>query len=114
MYDFNTEAWLNLGIPGAVLFILLICIVLVFNQQNKSIGKLCEKIDTIVTSFADNSSKLNEVIISNDKDQKELLRRLSEIHDEVKDMQSRVVRIDARIFDHIKKYDNKGANSNDK
>lgn len=99
--NISQDGWLNLGIPGAALFIVLIVVMLMFNQQNKSVSKLCEKIDSLVSSFSENSNKLNEVIITNDKDQKELIRMLGDVHSEITNMYSRVVRIDSRIYDFI-------------
>ena len=102
MEGITPEAWLNLGIPGAALFIVLVIVISMFKQQNKSVDKLCIKIDELVTSFSDNNLKLNEVIISNDKDQKEVLRKLDDINDVVQDMHKRVVRIDTRLYDQSK------------
>ena len=102
MYGITPEAWLNLGISGAALFIVLITIISMFKQQSKSVDKLCVKIDELVTSYSDNNLKLNEVIISNDKDQKEVLRKLDDINDVVQDMHKRVVRIDTRLYDKAK------------
>lgn len=99
--NISQDGWLNLGVPGAALFIVLIVVMLMFNQQSKSVGKLCEKIDSLVSSFSENSNKLNEVIITNDKDQKELIRMLGDVHSEITNMYSRVVRIDSRIYDFI-------------
>ena len=96
------EAWLNLGIPGAALFIVLVIVISMFKQQNKSVDKLCIKIDELVTSFSDNNLKLNEVIISNDKDQKEVLRKLDDMNDIMNDMHKRIVRIDTRLYDKSK------------
>ena len=96
------EAWLNLGIPGAALFIVLVIVISMFKQQNKSVDKLCIKIDELVTSFSDNNLKLNEVIISNDKDQKEVLRKLDDMNDLMNDMHKRIVRIDTRLYDKSK------------
>ena len=96
------EAWLNLGIPGAALFIVLVIVISMFKQQNKSVDKLCTKIDELVTSFSDNNLKLNEAIISNDKDQKEVLRKLDDIHDIINDMYKRIVRVDTRLYDKAK------------
>lgn len=100
MDGITPEAWLNLGIPGAALFIVLVIVISMFKQQSKSVDKLCIKIDELVTSFSNNNLKLNEVIISNDKDQKEVLRKLDDINDVVQDMHKRVVRIDTRLYDH--------------
>ena len=102
MDGITPEAWLNLGIPGAALFIVLVIVISMFKQQSKSVDKLCIKIDELVTSFSDNNLKLNEVIISNDKDQKEVLRKLDDINDVVQDMHKRVVRIDTRLYDKAK------------
>lgn len=96
------DAWLNLGIPGAALFIVLVIVVSMFKQQSKSVDKLCTKIDELVTSFSDNNLKLNEVIISNDKDQKEVLRKLDDMNGIMTDMQERIVRIDVRLYDKSK------------
>ena len=54
---FNPDKWLNLGLPGAALFIVLIIIVLMFRQQGKSIDKLCEKLDNVTDAFSE-SNKL--------------------------------------------------------
>ena len=102
MDGITPEAWLKLGIPGAALFIVLVIVISMFKQQNKSVDKLCTKIDELVTSFSDNNLKLNEAIISNDKDQKEVLRKLDDIHDIINDMHKRIVRVDTRLYDKAK------------
>ena len=102
MEGITPEAWLNLGVPGAALFIVLVIVISMFKQQNKSVDKLCTKIDELVTSFSDNNLKLNEAIISNDKDQKEVLRKLDDIHDIINDMYKRIVRVDTRLYDKAK------------
>ena len=102
MEGITPEAWLNLGIPGGALFIVLVIVISMFKQQNKSVDKLCIKIDELVTSFSDNNLKLNEAIISNDKDQKEVLRKLDDMNDIMNDMHKRIVRIDTRMYDKAK------------
>ena len=102
MEGITPDAWLNLGIPGAALFIVLVIVISMFKQQNKSVDKLCVKIDELVTSFSNNNLKLNEVIISNDKDQKEVLRKLDDMNDTMNDMYKRIVRIDTRLYDKSK------------
>lgn len=102
MEGITPEAWLNLGIPGAALFIVLVIVISMFKQQSKSVDKLCIKIDELVTSFSDNNLKLNEAIISNDKDQKEFLRKLDDMNDIMNDMHKRIVRIDTRLYDKTK------------
>lgn len=99
MEQYNTDAWLNLGVAGAALFIVLVLVLSMFRQQAKSMGKLCTKIDYLVTSFSDNNIKLNEVIIANDKDQKEVLRKLDDLSTTLADMHKRIVRVDVRLYD---------------
>ena len=98
MEGITPEAWLNLGIPGAALFIVLVIVISMFKQQNKSVDKLCTKIDALVTSFSDNNLKLDEVIISNDKDQKEVLRKLDDMSVIMNDMHKRLIRVDTRLY----------------
>ena len=98
MENITPEAWLNLGIPGAALFIVLVIVISMFKQQSKSVDKLCTKIDALVTSFSDNNLKLDEVIISNDKDQKEVLRKLDDISVIMNDMHKRLIRVDTRLY----------------
>ena len=102
MEGITPEAWLNLGIPGAALFIVLVIVISMFKQQSKSVDKLCIKIDKLVTSFSDNNLKLNEVIISNDKDQKEVLRKLDDMNAIMSDMHTRIIRVDTRLYDKAK------------
>lgn len=70
----NPNGWLNLGIPGAALFIVLIIIVLMFRQQSKSIDKLCDKLDRLVDSFVliqtsmTGQQELDRVLISDIKE----------------------------------------------
>jgi len=102
MEGITPEAWLNLGIPGAALFIVLVTVFFMFNEQSKSVDKLCTKIDELVSSFSDNNLKLNEVIISNDKDQKEVLRKLDDMCTVMNDLHKRLIRVDARLYDKAK------------
>lgn len=100
---FNPDKWLNLGLPGGALFIVLIIIVLLFRQQGKSIDKLCEKLDNVTDAFSESNITLREVIICNDKDQKELLRYINNLSELVQDMHKRVVRLDTRLYEMTKK-----------
>ena len=94
----QSDSWLNLGISGAALFIVLIVIVLIFKQQNASVDKLCIRIDNLINSFSENNLKLTEVTLTNDHDQKELLRRLDDTNRLLQDTHKRVVRIDTRLY----------------
>ena len=100
---FNPDKWLNMGLPGAALFIVLIIIILMFRQQGKSIDKLCEKLDNVTDAFTESNITLREVIISNDRDQKELLRYINNLSELVQDMYKRVVRLDTRLYEMTKK-----------
>lgn len=100
---FNPDQWLNLGLPGAALFIVLIIIVLMFRQQGKSIDKLCEKLDNVTHAFSESNITLREVIIRNDKDQKELLRCVNSLTELTQDTHKRVVRLDTRLYEMTKK-----------
>ncbi|WP_061306772.1 hypothetical protein [Clostridium botulinum] len=90
------QLYLQLGIAGATLLILLICIVLIFKRLkdlngSTTIEKLCSKIDDLVTIN-------NKVLLSNDKDQKETLRLLKNLLETTTDTQKRVVKIDDRTY----------------
>lgn len=99
----DPDKWLSLGLPGAALFIVLIIIVLMFRQQGKSIDKLCEKLDNVTDAFSESNITLREVIINNDKDQKELLRYIDNLSELVRDMHKRVVVLDTRLYEMTKK-----------
>jgi len=113
MEGLNPDSWLNLGIPGAAMFIVLVIIIFMFRQQANSVDKLCTKIDELVTSFSESNITLNEVIISNDKDQKEMLRKLNEMCTVMNDMHKRVVRIDVRMYDKQREEEYKGEHINE-
>ena len=74
-----------------------------FRLQGRSIDKLCSKIDELVTSFSDNNLKLNEVILTNNRDQAETLRKLNDFEDILNDIHKRVIRMDAKMFHFDKK-----------
>jgi hypothetical protein len=88
----TSKSFTDLGIAGAALLIVLVLVILVFafmRNQSKSIDKLCVRIDNLVTQ---NSTYL----ITNEKDQKEILRMLVQIAATETDIQMRVVKIDER------------------
>lgn len=107
--DKTVDLYLQLGIAGATLLILLVFVVMLFrfindNKKSKSnndvnrIDKLCDKIDALITSNAEHTEKLNEVLLSNDKDQKTTIDLIKQILEIGLDTQRRVVRIDDRTF----------------
>lgn len=105
----TSNLYLQLGIAGATLLILLVFVILLFrlvsklntsesSTQNNKIEKLCDKIDGLITSNADYTQKLNTVLLSNDKDQKSTLNLLDKILELVIDTQRRVSRVDDRTY----------------
>lgn len=97
----SASDWLDLGAVGAVLLIVLVIIILMFRQQSNSVDKLCTKIDALVTSFTNTNQTLSNVILSNDKDQKEVLHKLDDMNQLMNDMHKRIVRIDVRMYDQV-------------
>lgn len=97
----NASDWLDLGAVGAVLLIVLVIIILMFRQQSNSVDKLCTKIDALVTSFTTTNQTLSNVILANDKDQKEVLHKLDDMNQLMNDMHKRIVRIDVRMYDQV-------------
>lgn len=105
----TSNSYLQLGIAGATLLILLVVIVLLFKfmseykklnskEDGSKIDRLIDKIDQLITSNASYTKELNAVLLSNDKDLKETLKLLDTILSVVLDVQRRVVRIDDRTF----------------
>lgn len=114
------KSYTELGLAGATLFILLVFTFLLFRFMNKltkdfqeslkqitisetsshssGLDKLCEKIDALITSQNIYTQKLNEVLLTNDKDQETQLGILDLIQKTIMDVQRRVVRIDDRTF----------------
>ena len=97
--------WLELGISGAALFIVLILVILMFRQQSNSIDKLCSKIDELVSSYSTISTNIHENLFLRDKQQDETLRKLDDIEDTLADMHTKIVRIDAKMFNFKEKGD---------
>lgn len=68
------------------------------NAQYTKLDKLCDKIDSLITSNSEHTTKLNEVLLTNDKDQKETIKMLTTILSLNMDIQKRVVRVDDRTY----------------
>lgn len=107
--EITSNLYLQLGIAGATLLILLVFVILLFrlitvinnngnDTQNNKIEKLCDKIDDLITNNAMYTQKLNEVIINNDKDQKETLNFLDKLLELAIDTQMKVSKIEDRRF----------------
>lgn len=118
-----TNLYLQLGVSGATLFIMLVFVVLLFRymtnsnrientQQVNSIEKLCSKIDELVASNGEYTQKLNEVLITSKKDNEVMLDILRTQAKNITDIQKKVTRIDDRTYScinvkHESKDDNK-------
>jgi predicted PurR-regulated permease PerM len=103
------DAWLQLGVAGAALFIVLVFVTYLFkyitkqsNSENKlqseSINRLCDKIDNLIASNGEYTQKLSEVLITSEKDTDAILSILRTQSENITDVQRRVVRIDDRTF----------------
>ena len=95
------NGYLQLGLGGAALLLVLVFIILEFKSKDKGnsvVEKLCDKIDNLITSNAIHTEELNKVLISNDKDQQETLKALKRIETLSIDTQRRVARVDDRTF----------------
>lgn len=68
------------------------------NVHYTKLDKLCDKIDSLITSNSEHTTKLNEVLLCNDKDQKETIKMLTTILELNMDIQRRVVRVDDRTY----------------
>jgi uncharacterized membrane protein YgaE (UPF0421/DUF939 family) len=68
------------------------------NVQYTKLDKLCDKIDSLITSNSEHTTKLNEVLLCNDKDQKETIKMLTTILELNMDIQRRVARVDDRTY----------------
>lgn len=106
MPNLDPEIWLNLGLAGAALFIILVVVILILKNLTNSISKLCDKLDNLIKSNYDNVTALNKILINTSKDQKVLLDILNNIQDLLLDMRKRVIRIDTRVHDSMEKEEN--------
>lgn len=108
-----TQGYLNLGLAGAALLIILVFVILLFafvrysnkqlakamggwhqseeKQQDNKVDKLCDKIDSLV-------NVINIQLLANGKDQKTIIDLLNQILNVDLDTQRRVVRVDDRTF----------------
>lgn len=128
--DSISNGYIQLGVSGATLLVLLVLIILLFrfisinnktnaslqntiltfvtnlnkeenqnqNVQYTKLDKLCDKIDSLITSNSEHTTKLNEVLLCNDKDQKETIKMLTTILELNMDIQRRIVRVDDRTY----------------
>jgi len=105
----TANLYIQLGIAGATLLILLVFVILLFklfgkintngnSSQNSRIDKLCDKIDSLITSYSENTSKINEVLLTNDKDQKETIKLLKNINSLAIENNRRISRVDDRTY----------------
>lgn len=99
MENFTPEPWLELGTTGAVLFIVLLVVWLVFHSQNASINRLCDKIDNLIEEFSKNQIELTKMVMANDRDQRQLSTRFDRVFERIDEIHKRVVRIDTRLYE---------------
>lgn len=106
------NGYLQLGVAGAALLIVLVTTLLnqsqnksIINSSDKKVDKLCDKIDTLVTA-------LTKEMIVNDKDQKETINKLDTILDIAVENQRRISRIDDRTFQCLGNPNKKGEENN--
>lgn len=99
--DSTVKSFTDLGIVGAALLIVLIVIIFMFAMQSRSIDKLCTKIDNLITHSANQNLELNKVLLSNDKDQKTLIKLMTSILEISQDTNKRTIRIDDRTYSCI-------------
>lgn len=92
------NGYIQLGVSGAALLIVLISTMLnskqndrIINNSNQKVDKLCDKIDALVTTITTD-------IISNDKDLKSIKEKLEFISSVEVENQRRIARIDDRTF----------------
>lgn len=102
MEQFSPQPWLELGTTGAVLFIVLFVVWLVFNSHNRSINQLCDKIDRLIGEFSKNQVELARMIMAETKDQQQMTTRLDNLFERTNEIHKRVVRIDTRLYEQGK------------
>lgn len=84
------NGYLQLGLGGAALLIVLVSVIL-NSTSNKKVDKLCDKIDTLVTT-------ITKDMTANDKDSKDIKNKLDTILNVAIDSQRRITRIDDRTY----------------
>ena len=102
MEQFSPQPWLELGTTGAVLFIVLFVVWLVFNSHNRSVNQLCDKIDRLIGEFSKNQVELARMIMAETKDQQQMTTRLDNLFERTDEIHKRVVRIDTRLYEQGK------------
>lgn len=102
MEALTPQPWLELGTTGAVLFIVLFVVWLVFNSHNKSINQLCDKIDRLIGEFSKTQIEMARMVMAENKDQQQMITRLDNLFDRTYEIQRRVVRIDTRLYEQGK------------
>lgn len=102
MEQFSPQPWLELGTTGAVLFIVLFVVWLVFNSHNRGINQLCDKIDRLIGEFSKNQVELARMIMAETKDQQQMTTRLDNLFERTNEIHKRVVRIDTRLYEQGK------------
>jgi hypothetical protein len=105
-----SSLYLQLGVAGATLLILLVTIAYLFKfmgnysknnrkvEENK-IEKLCDKIDNLISIIAEDRKVQAETRIANDKDQKSMIEIMANISMITNVIYEKVIKIDTRMED---------------
>jgi uncharacterized protein YaaN involved in tellurite resistance len=98
----NVDAWIELGLPGAALLLVLIVFVYSIKMYGSSLDKLCKKLDKLIDSNAENNALLNEMLISNNKDLQHLSTEVEHIHKALEENHTRLIQIEAKLPSYIR------------
>lgn len=93
------EPWLQLGVAGAGMFIVLVVVWLVFSNQAKTVDRLCNKIDLLINESIRDREELTKVLVSNDRDQRQIKSRLDSLFKYVTDIHGCITKIDTRLYE---------------
>lgn len=87
---FNQEGWLQLGVAGAALLILLVFVFMYMRNNIQSIDRLCSKIDRLVDSNSDTTKALATTLTQWNIEQKNNSNYLEQISKATADQNSKL------------------------
>ncbi len=110
MEQFTPEAWLDLGIAGAAMLIVFFVVVFVFRQQakiteqqTKAVERIGEKIDAMQAIVLENKNMISSILSNDDKNHSQTVEYVSAMQSALNELRERIVRIDTRLDDKLKK-----------